>query len=371
MIRNSLKMMLLITGAIMVAIVVGMIVIRDRGVNTDVTAKTTRVGLILIGDRNDGSYNQAHYDAMMRIKDELNLEIVCRDHVPEDESCAAVMEELIEEYGCRAIIAGSFGYGEYITKSAEGHPEVCFLHATGTEKLTNLSSCMGRMYQARYLSGIVAGMRSESGKIGYVAAFPYSEVIRGLNAFALGVRSVAPEAEIHVRYINSWGDDTAAKMASEALLDIEPGIDVLAMHTDSLKPCEVADQRGVWSIGYNMDNSSLFPDTYLTACEWKWDSCYREKILSCLQGKFHGENVWIEMESGIVGLSELTKNVADGTKEKLAEANARFANRSFDVFYGPVRDNEGQLRIPEGESMSDEEMLNRFDWYVEGVIVEE
>ena len=370
MIKNSLKVMLLITGLILVAIVVGLFLIRDRKINTDVTAKTTKVGLILIGDRNDASYNQAHYDAIMNIKDELNLEILCRDHVPEDKSCRDAIEDLIEE-DCRVIIGGSFGYGPHIREMAQEHPEVCFLHATGTEEMTNVASYMGRMYQARYLAGIVAGKRTESGKIGYVAAFPYSEVIRGLNAFTLGVRSVAPDAEVHVRFCGSWEDDGAAEAATKKLLDAQPRIDVLTLHTDSLMPLQIADQRGISSIGYNMDNAAKFPDTFLTACVWHWDTYYRNKILSVLQGKFYGENDWIGMEYGIVGLSELTGNVAPGTQDELYKARERFASRRFDVFYGPVTDNEGRLRVPEGESMSDDEMLNRFDWYVEGVVVEE
>ncbi len=370
MIKNSLKVMLLITGFILVAIVVGLFLIRDRKIDTDVTVKTTKVGLILIGDRNDASYNQAHYDAIMSIKDELNLEILCRDHVPEDESCRAVIGELTEE-GCRIIIGASFGYGPYIREMAQEHPDVCFLHATGTEKMTNMASYMGRMYQARYLAGIVAGKRTESGKIGYVAAFPYSEVIRGLNAFTRGVKSVAPDAEVHVCYCESWGDDAAAEAATVKLLNAQSQIDVLTVHTDSLKPLLIADEKGIRSIGYNMDNAGKYPDTYLTACVWHWDTYYRKKILSVLQGKFYGENEWIGMEDGIVGLAELTGNVAPGTKEAVDEAKERFASRSFDVFYGPVMDNEGRLRVPEGESMSDDEMLNRFDWYVEGVIVEE
>ena len=371
MIKNSAKRMLLITGIIMLAIVVGMIVIRDHGIDTDITAKRTKVGLVLIGDRKDASYSQAHYDALMKLKEELNLEILCRDHVPEDESCREAVRELIEKEGCRIIIGGSFGYGPYILEMAKLHPETCFLHATGTEKNTNLASYMGRMYQARYLAGIVAGMRTESGQIGYVAAFPYSEVIRGINAFTQGVRSVAPEAEVYVCYCDSWENDGAAEAAGRKLLGSRPGIDVLTLHTDSLKPLQVADEMGIWSIGYNMDNAALFPDTYLTACVWNWEVYYREKILSVLQGKFYGEYDWIGMEDGIVGLSELTGNVAPGTKKAVEEAAARFSGRSFDVFYGPVTDNEGRLRVPEGESMSDDEMLNRFDWYVEGVIVEE
>ena len=369
-ISNS-RLMLLIAGIIFAAVIIGMIMIRDKEVNTDVTAKTTKVGLVITGNKDDKNYNQTHYDALMNLKDELNLEIICRDNVPEDESCAAAMEDLIEKEDCRFIVGASFGYGEYIMEVAKKHPDICFIHSTGSHRLTNLTTCMGRMYQARYLSGIVAGMRTQTGKIGYVAAMSNSEVIGGINAFTQGVRSVAEDAEVIVRYSGSWVDDAAAKTAAEKLFISHPDIDVFSMHTNSLMPNYFAEDKGIWSVGYNMDNSDLFPDSYLTACEWKWDTAYRNAILSSLQGKFHGEVNWIGMETGIVGLSELTKNVAPGTKEAVEEAKKRFENRSFDVFYGPIADNKGVLRVPEGESMSDDEMRNRFDWYVEGVTVEE
>ncbi len=363
--------MLMITGFIIVAVIIGMFIIRDRGVDTDFTAKTTKIGLVLTGPIDDNNFNETHYDSMMRIKDELNLRLIIRENIPEDETCAKTIEELITKEDCEFIIAPSYNYKSYLMEEAEKHPEVCFLHPGGSEKMANLSSFFGRMYQARYLSGIVAGMRTASQKIGYVAAFPNSQVIRGINAFTRGVRSVAPEAVVYVKYCNSWVDDQAAETAARELLASHSDIDVFAMHTNSNEPNRVAAENGIWSIGYNKDNAEFYPDSYLTACEWDWSIYYRESILSFLQGKFHGENVLLNMETGIVRLSPLTKNTAPGTEEAVEKAKELFESRSFEVFYGPVIDNEGATRVPEGESMSDDEMQNRFDWYVEGVTVEE
>ena len=368
--KNS-KRLLFTAVFILAAVIVGMIFMRDKRVNTDITAKTTKVGLVITGKSNDANFCQTHYDALMKIKDELNLEIMCREQIPENEACSAAMEELIVKDGCTIIIGASFGYGKYITETAGKHPDVCFFHPFGAEKSINLTSFSGRMYQARYLSGIVAGMRTKTGKIGYVASFAFSEVIRDLNAFVLGVKSVAPDAVVYVKYCNSWVDDEAAETASNALLDRHPDIDVLSMHTNSLMPNRVAENRGIWAVGYNKENASMFPSSYLTACEWQWDSFYKQKILSILQGKFHGTVEWLDMESGVLGLSDLTQNTAPGTQEKVDEAKKRFAGRSFDVFYGPIADNTGTLRVPAGESMSDDDMMNHFDWYVEGVAVEE
>jgi basic membrane protein A len=364
-------LLFIIAGAILLAAVIGMLLIKGAAIDTDITAKTTNVGLVIPNKKDDANYCQTHYDSLVNISDELNLEIFCMEDIPEDETCFQAIKELIEIHRCKIIIAASFGYGEYLKKLAGLYPDVCFIHPTGNEALPNLATSMGRMYQARYLAGIAAGMRTGTGEIGYTAAFPIPEVIRQINAFTRGVRSVVPDANVHVIYCNSWVDDDAARDASEKLLEKYPEIDILTMHTNSLMPHYVAADKGIWSIGFNKDNSELFPDSYLTACIWRWDDIYEDLILSCLQGKFYGRNNWISMEDGIVALSELTKNCAPGTAEAVDEATELFYSRGFDVFYGPVVDNNGTLRIPYGESMSDEEMRDRFDWYVEGVTVEE
>ena len=333
--------------------------------NTD--DNPTKVGLLLSGSRSDCSYNQAHYEALESLQDDLNLEIVCREDVKAD--CSREIASLIEE-GCKIIVGVSFEFGEAMEKAAREHPEIYFLHATGNGHSSNLSSFFGRMYQARSLSGMVAGMRTETGAIGYVAAFPIPEVVRGINAFALGARSVRPDAHVYVRYCDSWTADAPAGKAFLDLLDRHP-IDVISLHTDSLQPYKEAEERGVWSVGYNMDNASLFPKTYLIACIWKWDVYYRQEIARCLQGNFHGRHVWMEWEDGIVALSDFTRNVKEGTQPVVRVANEKLRSREFDVFYGPILDNMGNLRVEAGESMSDDEMQNSFDWYVEGVTVEQ
>lgn len=147
-------------------------------------------------------------------------------------------------------------------------------------------------------------------------------------------------------------------------------IDVMAMHTNSLAPMEEADKRGIWSVGYNWDNTDLFPNSCLTSCVWDRRTSYFKLIKDCLQEKFHGDHVWIDMEEGIVGLSGFSNQVDPQTKTAVQAANKRLRDWEYDVFYGPIRDNTGRLRIEEGESMTDDEMMDGFDWYVEGVKIE-
>ncbi|MBR3457326.1 MAG: BMP family ABC transporter substrate-binding protein [Selenomonadaceae bacterium] len=363
-----MRMMAVLVLLVFAAAVAGILLIEDSRSDTDITTKTTKVGLILNGSREDRNYCQAHYEALQSLRDELNLEIICRERVPRD--CFREISGLVREEGCEIVIAVSFEFGDDMKKAAEEYPGAYFLHATGVGHRSNLSTYFGRMYQARYLAGIVAGMKSKTGTLGYVSSFPVPEVVRGINAFALGARSVRPDARVYVRYCGSWTEDTPAEDACRALLGSHP-VDVVILHTNSLAPHRVAKEKGIWTIGCNLDNGEAFPDTCLTASVWNWNVYYRRQILDCLQGKFHGSHKWLSMEDGIVGLADFSRHVDEETKAAVRKADARLRSREFDVFYGPITDNTGRLRVEAGESMSDDAMLKSFDWYVEGVTVDQ
>ena len=364
-----MRKILIVVGMIILAAVAGILLINDKQTEPDITANTTKVGLILNGRHDDRNYVQTHYEALQSLQKELNLKIIYRENIPDD--CYKEIVELIEKEHCEIIVANSFGFGEDMKRAAAEYPQIYFLHATGTAHMINLSTYFGRMYQARYLAGIVAAKESKTGELGYVAAFPLPEVIRGINAFTLGARSVRSDIKVWVRYCNSWTADEPAESATQTMLDNHPAIDTIIMHTNSIVPHKATESRGVMSIGCNKDNRELFTDTYLTAIEWNWQGYYREQILDCLRGKFHGTHKWIGMEDGIVKLAGFSHLVSEETKAAVAAANDRFLSRAFDVFYGPIRDNTGRLRLAEGESMSDNTMLNTFNWYVEGVTIEQ
>lgn len=362
-----MKKIAVTAACILLVIIVGIFLINENREETDVTKNRTKVGVLLNGNHEDCSWSQSHYEAMEKTAEELNLEILYRENVPEDETCMAVMEELIGE-GCEILICNSFQYGAWELQVAEKHPEIYFFHATGTETTRNMSTYFGRIYQMRYLSGIVAGLQTETNQIGYVAAYPISEVNRGINAFTLGVRSVNPDAVVYVQWCNTWTDEEMTMDATEELLNAYD-IDVLAMHSDAMAPLEVAEEKGVWSIGYNMDNSAKYPDTFLTAPVWKWECFYTPHILECLQGKFEEDGYWEGVETGIVDLAPFTGHVKDGITEAVEAERERLQSGTYDVFYGPIWDSDGNLRVAEGETMSDKTLLNEFDWYVEGVVV--
>ena len=360
-----MKKFIIIAICILAVLIVGMFFIHENRPDTEITKETTKVALILNGQIDDKGWGQSHYEGLCASAQKLNLEICYRENIPFDDTCLSVIEELIEQ-GCEIVICNSYNYGEWIDQIAKDYPEVAFFHATGTGEGDNLATYFGRIYQMRYLSGVVAGLQTETDSIGYVAAFPISEVNRGINAFTLGVQSVNPSATVHVIWSDSWTDDEMNRNAAETLIK-ECNADVLAMHCDSIVPLDVAEENGIWSVGYNMDNSELYPDSYLTAAVWNWEAFYTPQITKYLQGKIYSGNYWQGVESGLIGLAPLTDNVKQGTAEIVEEKAAALNVGTYDVFYGPVYDMDGNIRIGAGENMPDEALLNQFDWYVKGV----
>ena len=363
-----MKKIIILGAVIIVAVISGILIINSIAPDNNDEKHLMTVGLILNGSADDKSWSQSHYEGLRETAETQNIRLLCKENIS-DPYFVTAAEELISQ-GSEIIICNSFGYGEYLDEITTRHPDIYFYHASGVSHGGNLTTYFGRMYQIRYLCGIVAGLQTETNEIGYVAAFPISEVNRGINAFTLGVRSVNPEAKVYVSWTDSWVDDEAAEAASRRLLS-NHNIDILTMHTDSLAPLRVADEAGIFSIGYNYDNSAEYPDSYLTAAVWDWSNFYTPHIEECISGKFRARSYWDGVDSGIVSLAPLSDKAKSGISERLEAESERMKNGLFDVFYGPIYDNNGTLRIGEEESMTDDAMLNRFDWYVEGVISEQ
>lgn len=362
-----MKKVLPVMGIIMMGVIIGLLLFSIQG--QEVTKEKTKVGVIFNGECDDFSWNQAHYEGIEKCVDSLNLQVTYMENVPEDERCTEYIERLIAD-GCEIIFCTSFGYGEYEFQVANEHPEIHFFHASGNNLSKNMSTYFGRIYQMRYLCGIIAGLQTETNEIGYVASFPISEVNRGINAFTLGVKSVNPDAIVHVQWTGSWSDDELTKTATEKLLE-NGKIDLIAMHTDSLEALRIAEERGIYSIGYNYDVSKSFPKTYLTAPIWHWDKYYEVKIRDCITGKIISDNYWEGVDTGIVDLAPLTDNVKAGTKEIIEKEYERIKTGELEVFYGTIYDNKGNKRVDAEENIADEALLNKFNWYVDGVEINE
>ncbi|NLN64231.1 MAG: BMP family ABC transporter substrate-binding protein [Clostridiaceae bacterium] len=326
-----------------------------------------KVGFVYIGSAEDKGYTYAHDQGRLYLQEKLGdkVEILYQENVSDaDNSSVAVMQSLIDQ-GCTIIFANSYGYMDYMHDIAQDYPDVTFLHCSGSKSADNMLNYFGRIYQPRYLSGIVAGMKTETNKIGYVAAYPIPEVVRGINAFTLGVRSVNPDATVEVVWTSTWYDPATEKQAAIALLD--NNCDVIAQHQDTTGPQQAAESRGKWSIGYNCDTSEVAAKSYMTAPVWNWGPYYAEQVQKVIDGTWKPENYWGGMEDGIVALAPLTANAPEGAQEKVDEMTAKIMSGEFKVFQGPIKDQSGNIRVPEGTELTDEEMLS-IDWFVEGVV---
>ena len=335
-------------------------------INRDESAsKTVKIGIVNDGPNNDRSWCQSHNEGALAAAKGLPVELDIRESVIQDDSCKAVFEDLINK-GCGLIVASSYNYGPYLREICEKYPDVKFVHSGGDMVSKNISTCFGRIYQIRYLTGIVAGLQTKTNNIGYVAAFPIDEVNRGINAFTLGVRKVNPNAKVYVSWSKSWENDEKASKAFEKLLNYD--IDVLSVHTNSVAPLKMAEDRGIWTIGYHYNNAEMFPKTYLTAAVWDWQRIYRSIFQRYVIGRFTSKQFWEGVETGAAKLAPLTDKVAPGTGRIIYREQELMSNNKFDVFYGPIKDNKGKLRVKAGQNITDHKLLHDFGWFVEGVV---
>ncbi len=324
-----------------------------------------RVGFIYVGPAGDKGWSYAHDQGRLFLEEELGVTTIYKENVPEEDAAVEQAIRNMIDQGCSIIFTTSFGFMNATQKMAVEFPDVKFLHCSGFLTEENMSNYFGRMYQPRYLSGIVAGMKSESNKIGYVAAFDIPEVVRGINAFTLGVRSVNPNAEVIVRWTSTWYDPVKEKDAALSLLD--EGCDVIAQHQDTPGPQIAAQERGKFAIGYHTDSRESAPNAFLVAPVWNFGPYYADQVKKVIDGTWTSESYWGGMNEGIVALSAMYDLVPAEAKAKVEEMSKKITDGTFDVFTGPIYDQNGNLKIAEGVKMTDEQMLS-FDWFVQGVV---
>lgn len=319
---------------------------------------------IYVGPKGDGGYNYMHdIGRQMMEKNHPGLKSTIVESVPEGPDSERVMETSIRN-GSKVIFANSFGYMDHVINVAKRHPDVYFMHCSGYKTAPNVSTYFGRMYQPRYLSGIVAGAATKSNLIGYVAAYPIPEVIRGINAFTLGVRKVNPNAKVKVVWIFTWHDPAKEKEAAKALYDAK--CDTLAMHADTGGAPQAAEELGMWVIGYNNPMDKYAPTRHLVTPVWNWGKYYDYAVKNINEGTWKSEQIWWSMKEGMVDLSPFGKNVTEETKKIVAAEKARILSEKWDVFTGPIKAQDGSVKIPAGKSLDDNEMLS-MSWFVEGV----
>lgn len=334
-----------------------------------------KIGVIHITDPAEGSgFTYAQDQGVVEMQKNLGLDdsqIIRKINIADTDAAATrtAIEECIEE-GCQVIFGTSYNYMNVMKELADKYPNVIFSHCSGNiNNGKNMNNYFGAIYEARYLTGIAAGLKTESNKIGFVAAMGVenSEVTGGINAFTLGVRSVNPEAQVYVKVTGQWYDPTAEAQAAQSLLDA--GCDVIAQHCDSAVPQTTAEAAGKWGCGYNSDMTAQAPNGHLTAPIWHWGVYYTQAVQQVIDGTWTATNYFGTLGDGLIDISPLNEAVAaEGTQAKLDEARQQLSDGTLKVFAGPLKDNQGNEKVAAGSEMSREDITQHFTWYVEGVV---
>lgn len=345
--------------------------------STGIPKDQIKVGVLHLSDPADGSgYTYTHDLGIQGMQQNLGLsneQIIRKNNVDDSDEAATkqAIQECIDE-GCNIIFTTSWGYMQATADMAEQYPDVYFSHGTGyMSNGKNFNNYFGRIYQARYLSGIVAGMNTKTDKIGYVAAMDSSnsEVTGGIDAFALGIYSVNPDAKVYVKVTNSWYDPEGEKAAAQTLLDMD--CDVIAQHCDTVYPQSLAQERGVYSIGYNSDMSKDAPEACLCSVIWNWSAYYTAAVQSVIEGTWDGSNYYGGMTENLVGITALADFCADGTEEKVEEAKKQILAGENGVFDGVIETNTGETVGEAGKTLDDATITGGINWYFKNVTVVE
>ena len=310
-----------------------------------------KVGVIYVGDEQEG-YSKAHMDGIAAMKESLGLsddQVIEKFNIPEDESCYDASVDLADQ-GCQVIFANSFGHEDYMIQAAEEYPDVQFCHATGYQAassgLDNMHNYFDAVYESRYVSGVVAGLKlaelDKAGeldsckdadgnvKIGYVGAYSYAEVISGYTAFFLGLRSEYPNAVMEVQYTGSWADQALEKETATAL--INDGCVLISQHADTTGAASACEEGKTWHVGYNVGMLDVAPDYSLTSASISWGPYYTEAV----QDIINGDKIPVDWckghADGAVMITDLGKNVAEGTQEKVDEVWDKIDSGELHVF---------------------------------------
>ena len=311
---------------------------------TAAAASDLKVGFIFLHTE-QSTYDKNFIDAAIAACDEMGVEMVQKTDIPESNACYEAAVELIEVEECDIIFADSFGHESFLMQAAEEYPEVEFCHATGTQahtaELPNFHNAFASIYQGRYAAGVVAGLKlnemiaageitAEEAKMGYVGAFTFAEVMSGYTSFYLGAKSVCPSVTMDVKFTGSWYDETKEKAAAEAL--INGGCVLISQHADSMGAPTACENAGVPNVSYNGSTAAACPETFLISSRINWVPYFKYMITQVQNGEAIAADWTGTLETGSVVLTELGKNVAEGTAEKLEEVIAGLKDGSIQVF---------------------------------------
>lgn len=325
-----------------------------------------KIGFIFLGPIGDYGWTWAHNKGREQIDAELGdqVETIYTENVPEDASAEGAIRDLCNA-GCKMVFTTSYGYMDQTNKVAKEFPDVKFEHCTGFKRETdNVSTYNSKFHEGRAVLGTISGMMSKSGTLGYLGSFKVPEVVLGVNAFALSAQKKNPDAKVKVVMIDSWFDPPKEAAATETLINL--GCDIVTTHTDSPAALQILEQKGLHGFGQGADMSSFAPNAHLTAIEDIWGPYYVARAKALLDGSWASADTWDGMKDGTVVISPYNAAIPDDVKAEADKIQAGTKDGSFNIFTGPIYDQDGTLRVKDGEVMSDAD-LAVIDWFVKGV----
>ncbi|HET7539542.1 MAG TPA: BMP family ABC transporter substrate-binding protein [Polyangiaceae bacterium] len=333
--------------------------------------KQFTAGFIFVGSKSDYGYNQAHAEGAKTLTS-LGIKIREEENVPETLDVQKTMESMINLDGASVLFPTSFGYFDpHILKMAEKYPKVTFLHCGGlydaAKHPKNVGSYFGYIDEAEYVAGIVAGLTTKTNKLGFVAAKPIPQVLRNINSYTLGAKSVNPKVTMSVIFTGDWALPVKEAEASNSLID--QGADVLTAHVDSPKVViETAERRGIFSTGYHASQAALAPKGYLTGAEWNWETVYKDYVSKLQKGEAWEHLVRGGFKEGFIKMSPYGAAVSEEAKKKADEAKAKFMDGSMVIYSGPLKDNAGKEIIAAGAKLAQRDIaLESMGYLVDGV----
>jgi simple sugar transport system substrate-binding protein len=338
-------------------------------------AKPLTVGVIYVGPRDDFGYNQAQAQAAAELKKMPGIKVVEEENVPETTAVQKTMTGMISQDGAKLLFPTSFGYFDpHVLAVAPKFPDVRFSHCGGlwTDKNPkNAGSYFGYVEECQYLNGVVAGHMSKSKKLGFVAAKPIPQVLKNINAFTMGARSVDPKITTTVIFTGEWSMPVKEAEATNSLAD--QGIDVFTMHVDGPKVVvETAAKRGKMVCGYHASQAKLAPNAYLTGAEWNWLTAYKTAVDAAVGGKPHPNFLRGGLKEGYVKMSPYGPMVTEAARKNADDVKAKMLADQFDIFAGGgagLKDNKGTVVVAPGKVIKQTDVeLERMNYLVEGVI---
>jgi basic membrane protein A len=341
---------------------------------TPIPKEKIKIAVIHPNEPNQNSfYDNAHYEGTLEMRRDIGLEdkqITRKTNVFDGDPGVAegIIRDCIAE-GANIIFATSWGYMDVCEKLAAEFPQIIFIHATGYKyNSRNFANFMVRLYQARYLSGIAAGLQTKTGKIGYAAAMGKgnSEVTRGINAFAIGVEEVNPEAKVYVQVTYSWYDPMGETNAANELA--ARGCDVIAAHSNTAMAQIAAQRSGVWAVGFNGDMSAHAPDAVITSVVPNWAPLYTQLVESIIKGTFKPAPYFYGLAEGVVDITQISKFAEPEIQTEVEAARRRIKAGAFNVFDGVLETNEGGSVGETGKTLSDDAIMLKINWYYRNVV---